>query len=96
VIAYRAGSVPEVVTDGLTGFVVASIDEAVAAVGRLEQLSRQACRAEFERRFTAERMARDYVAVYEKLVAAARSEPLSVPVVADSTASGSPQEITGP
>lgn len=86
VIAYRAGSVPEVVTDGLTGFIVESIDQAVAAVHRLDEVSREACRAEFERRFTAERMARDYVDVYAGLVAGApRIEPSPVPLVADST-----------
>ena len=69
VIAYRSGSVPEVITDGVSGFIVESIDEAVRAVERLSEISREGCRAEFERRFTAERMARDYVRVYEQLIA---------------------------
>jgi len=67
-IAWEAGSVGEVISDGLTGFIVRSVDQAVSAVGRLESLSRTAIRREFERRFTASRMARDYVAVYEELI----------------------------
>src|SRR5437870_2779706 len=64
VIAFRAGSVPEVVDDGLTGFLVQTVDEAVAAVGRLPELDRRQVRAAFDRRFTVERMARDYLAIY--------------------------------
>ncbi len=72
VIAFPAGSVPEVVEDGLTGFVVPNEAAAVAAVGRLPALSRSAIRRRFETRFSAERMAADYVAVYERLAAANR------------------------
>jgi glycosyltransferase involved in cell wall biosynthesis len=68
VIAYRHGSVPEVMDDGVTGFVVADIDEAVAAVGRVGELSRRRCREVFEERFSVERMARDYVAIYRRLI----------------------------
>jgi glycosyltransferase involved in cell wall biosynthesis len=67
VIAWPCGSVPEVIDDGVTGFIVASVDEAVRAVGRLPELSRRRCRRVFEERFCAARMARDYVAVYERL-----------------------------
>jgi glycosyltransferase involved in cell wall biosynthesis len=67
-IAWNNGSVGEVISDGLTGFIVRSVDEAVAAVGRLRSLSRTRIRREFERRFTAARMAKDYVAVYEDLL----------------------------
>lgn len=69
VIAFRRGSVPEVLEDGVTGFLVESTDEAVAAIGRLDQIDRARCRAEFERRFTAERMARDYLDVYRRVIA---------------------------
>lgn len=69
VIAYRNGSVPEVIDDGQTGFIVESIDEAVAAVRRLERIDRTTCRETFARRFTAERMAQDYVGVYRSLLA---------------------------
>lgn len=68
VIAWRRGSVPEVVEDGLTGFVVDSIEEAVQAVSGLGRLSRARCRRAFEQRFDAERMAADYVEVYRRLV----------------------------
>ena len=67
-IAWDAGSVREVLSDGLTGFIVRSVDEAVGAVGRLKSLSRSAIRREFERRFTAERMAADYIRIYHDLI----------------------------
>lgn len=70
VIAWRNGSVPEVIDDGVTGFVVDSIAQAVEAVGRVGDLSRLACREIFEKRFDAARMARDYVEVYRKVVEA--------------------------
>jgi glycosyltransferase involved in cell wall biosynthesis len=65
VIARRRGSVPEVITDGRTGVLCESEDEMVAAVERVATLDRAACRAEFEQRFAAERMADTYVRVYE-------------------------------
>jgi glycosyltransferase involved in cell wall biosynthesis len=68
VIAFRRGSVPEVVEDGLTGFVVNSVDEAVAACAGIEALDRAAVRRRFEERWTAGRMARDYLALYEDLI----------------------------
>ncbi len=64
VIAFRNGSVPEIIEDGRTGFVVSSIEEAAAAVRRVESLSRAECRRSFEKRFTASRMAKNYVAEY--------------------------------
>ena len=67
VIAYRHGSVPEVVDDGVTGFVVESIEEAVQAVERAGALSRTECRRTFERRFSASRMAHDYLEIYRRL-----------------------------
>jgi glycosyltransferase involved in cell wall biosynthesis len=68
VIARRRGSVPEIVRDGVTGFVCDTEDEMVAAVGRLDTISRSACRADFERRFTVERMVDEYLAVYAREV----------------------------
>jgi glycosyltransferase involved in cell wall biosynthesis len=73
VIALRNGSVPEVLTDGQSGFVCDSLDEMVAAVSRLGELSPARCRAEAGR-FTAAAMTDDYLAVYDSLVA----EPCSV------------------
>jgi glycosyltransferase involved in cell wall biosynthesis len=68
VIARSCGSVPEVMRQGVSGYVVDDEDEAVAAVGRIASLDRAACRAYFEERFTAGRMASDYVALYGKLI----------------------------
>ena len=70
VIAYPNGSVPEVIEDGLTGFIVPDLAAAIAACGRLDNLYRGRVRARFEQRWTAQRMARDYVALYERLIAA--------------------------
>lgn len=64
VIAFRCGSVPEVVDEGVTGFVVDTEDEAVECVARVQQLDRQACRGRFEDRFSDERQAREYVSVF--------------------------------
>ena len=72
VIAWPSGSVPEIVRDGVNGYIVDSEDEAVAALARIGVIDRAACRRDFEKRFTAERMARDYVAVYRRLLAASR------------------------
>jgi glycosyltransferase involved in cell wall biosynthesis len=66
VIAYRRGSVPEVVDEGVTGFIVEALDDAVQAAERIATLDRARCRRAFEERFTASRMARDYLAVYER------------------------------
>src|ERR1700726_1444134 len=71
VIAYNRGSVAEIVDDGLTGFIVEDETSAVAAVDRLSALSRHAIRKQFETRFTARRMALDYLAAYRSLMEAA-------------------------
>jgi glycosyltransferase involved in cell wall biosynthesis len=65
VIAWRKGSVPEVIEPGVSGFIVDSVDEAVEAVVEARGLSRAACRGAFLAGFTSERMAREYVALYE-------------------------------
>ena len=67
VIAWPHGAVPEIVDHGVSGFVVNSIDEAVAAVRRVRRLERAEVRRHFEKRFSAARMARDYLAVYRAL-----------------------------
>jgi glycosyltransferase involved in cell wall biosynthesis len=72
VVALRCGSVPEVMSDGVSGFVVDNIDEAVAATARAVELPRAGVRAYFEQRFSAPRMARDYVAIFEAMVRSAR------------------------
>ena len=68
VIAFRRGSVPEVIDEGVTGFIVDNEDEAVAAIERIGELDRQRVRARFEERFTARRMAEDYLRHYERLL----------------------------
>src|SRR5712692_493175 len=69
VVAFHAGSTPEIIEPGVTGFVVRSIAEAVEAVREAARLDRAACRAAFEARFSVTRMARDYLAIYERLTA---------------------------
>jgi glycosyltransferase involved in cell wall biosynthesis len=68
VIAWNNGSVPEVLSDGVTGFIVDTVDQAVKALDAVAGLSRGACRRAFEERFDATRMARDYVEVYSRLI----------------------------
>jgi len=68
VIAYRSGAVPEVMEQGQTGFIVEGLEDAVEAVRRVPELSRKRCREVFEKRFTATRMAHDYVQVFERLM----------------------------
>lgn len=88
-IAFARGAVPEVVEHGVSGFVVQSLEDAVAAARGLRDFDRRAVRACFERRFTAERMARDYVSVYRRLqgqrIRAARPlAPVALPASARS------------
>ncbi|MBN8959199.1 MAG: glycosyltransferase family 4 protein [Rhizobiales bacterium] len=72
VIAYNRGSVPEVIEEGLTGFIVEDEIGAVGAIDRLSQLDRGKVRQRFEQRFTARRMAEDYLRVYRSLADKAR------------------------
>src|ERR1700757_2723391 len=74
VIAFENGSVPEVLEDGVTGFIVDDEAQAVAAAGKIGMLDRDRIRAEFDRRFTARRMAEDYLRIYRGLIA--RQRPL--------------------
>jgi Glycosyl transferases group 1 len=67
VIAFRSGSVPEVVDQGITGFVVSDEEEAIQAIARLGELDRRRIRAQFEKRFTSRRMAEEYLNHYAAL-----------------------------
>lgn len=67
VVAFKCGAVPEVIDEGVTGFIVESVDEAVEAVKRVGEIERAGVRAAFEQRFTVERMARDYLSIYRDL-----------------------------
>jgi glycosyltransferase involved in cell wall biosynthesis len=68
VIAWNHGSVPELLEPGVDGCIVESVDEAVDALRHVDRIDRRACRSTFARRFTAKRMARDYLAIYETLM----------------------------
>ncbi|HZR70249.1 MAG TPA: glycosyltransferase family 4 protein [Burkholderiales bacterium] len=68
VLAWRCGSVPEIMVNGVTGFVVDDERGAAAAIGRIGTLDRAACRRVFEERFSAQRMAREYLSVYRRLL----------------------------
>ncbi|MGD9803075.1 MAG: glycosyltransferase family 4 protein [Hyphomicrobiaceae bacterium] len=68
VLAFRNGSVPEVIDAGVTGEIVDSTAEAVCKIGRVLALDRGRVRRRFEQRFTADRMARDYVKIYQRLI----------------------------
>jgi glycosyltransferase involved in cell wall biosynthesis len=69
VIGFRCGSVPEVVKEGVSGFVAETVEQATAAVARIASLDRANVRAAFEHRFTIERAAREYVEIYQRLIA---------------------------
>ena len=68
VIAYPYGSVPEVLEDGITGFIVDDVESASRAVHEIGQIDRRNCRMQFENRFTSSRMAQDYVGLYRQLL----------------------------
>ncbi|HEY6559482.1 MAG TPA: glycosyltransferase family 4 protein [Polyangiaceae bacterium] len=66
-IAFRRGSVTEIIEDGVSGFIVDDVDSAIRAAARTGELDRRTCRAAFDKRFAATRMAKNYVALYENL-----------------------------
>ena len=68
VIAYRRGSMPELIDDGVTGFLVDDFDQAVAAIDRIEEIDRAACRRHVADQFTVDRMADRYLELYHKLL----------------------------
>ena len=77
VIAFPHGSVPEIIDDGVTGFLVNNAEEAARAIRRISAIDRRKCRQQFERRFTARRMSEGYLALYQRLVNG-QSEPIAV------------------
>jgi len=78
-IAFRCGSVPEVITDGVSGYIVESMDDAVRATKQAGTLDRASCRAEFMKRFSAPVMAQQYVKLYESILAPRSAAPETVP-----------------
>jgi glycosyltransferase involved in cell wall biosynthesis len=91
VIAWPNGSVPEVLTDGVSGRIVDSIESAVEAVQQATHMDRRKVRAEFEKRFTAARMAREYVAAYRSLLAPVPANP---EIAEFSIPPGRPREVS--
>lgn len=79
VIAFRGGSVSEVLEDGVTGYIVETIEEAVTAAGHVQTIDRKRCRRQFEERFSARRMAADYVNIYERVIEASQRVVTLVP-----------------
>ncbi|QDV68301.1 Glycogen synthase [Rosistilla carotiformis] len=77
VIAFRNGSVDEVMKEGVSGYIVESVDEAVAAAANIDKISRRRCRLYFQERFDVEPMTRGYLAVYEKLLAPQATIPIA-------------------
>lgn len=72
VLAYRRGSIPEIVEDGVTGFICDTLDEMVKAIDRVPLIRRRHCRDSFEARFTVTRMVQDYLAIYERMAETVR------------------------
>ena len=68
VIAFNRGSMPEIIADGITGFLVHNLDEMAEAVVKAKQLDRLQCRKLIEEKFSADRMVQDYIGVYEKII----------------------------
>jgi len=81
-IAFGCGAVPEVIEDGVSGYIVDGVDAAVAALSRLDAIDRRRCRRAFEARFTSVRMAREYLSVYDALLSAREASNDSVGTVA--------------
>jgi glycosyltransferase involved in cell wall biosynthesis len=79
VVAFNNGSVPEVLEDGVTGYIVEGEREAVDALRHIRGLDRQRIRAEFNRRFTAQHMAQNYVKLYSRLIRSRAQPPVLVP-----------------
>ena len=73
VFAYRRGSIPEIVDNGVTGFICENLEEMVTAIDRLPLIQRQRCRDSYETRFTVQRMVNDYLALYERLAETVQS-----------------------
>ena len=99
-LAFRRGSVPEIVDPGVTGAIVDTLDEAIAAMPNVLQLNRRAVRRRFERRFSATRMAQDYVGPYRSLIAQS-SKPgrartkTPIPVLSKPNGSPVPSSVRG-
>jgi len=76
VVAFRRGSIPEIVEDGRSGIIVEDVDQAVRALERVMKIPRKGCRQAFEERFLVSRMAQDYIKIYDRLL---EEQPLVTP-----------------
>jgi glycosyltransferase involved in cell wall biosynthesis len=79
IIAFKNGSVPEVIDEGKSGFIVNTIEEGVEAVKNISRISRSVCRKTFETRFSVTRMANEYLALYEKMIANESNKNIAPP-----------------
>jgi glycosyltransferase involved in cell wall biosynthesis len=95
VIAWRRGSVSEVIDEGVTGFVVEDLDGAVRAVAEAAALDRRRCRQAFERRYGVARMAEDYLRVYRRVIDGAAGRPPAARVPRAVAADGRPDGANG-
>jgi glycosyltransferase involved in cell wall biosynthesis len=95
VIGWRNGSVPEIIDDGVTGFIVDNLNDAVIAAAKVGDIDRRECRRVYESRFDVTRMARDYVEVYRRLQPCQREVVEQVPVELGSQALHPPETALG-
>ena len=87
VVAFEMGSVPEIIDDGVTGYLVQSIEEAVDAVHLVRSLDRRVCRRIFEKRFCVERMCQDYERIYESVAGLSAERTIEIPAITTATLS---------
>lgn len=85
VIAFEMGAVPEIIEDGVTGYLVQSIEEAVHAVHLVRSLDRRVCRGVFEKRFSVERMCQDYERIYETVAGAPAGPAIDISAITTAT-----------
>ena len=82
IIAYRCGSVPELIQDGITGYIVDDIEGALQALRKIPAFDRRRCRRVFEERFSATRMAQDYLNVYRRVIKASADHDARIALAA--------------
>jgi len=95
-IAFRRGAVPEIIEEGLNGFVCDGVEDALQAVARIGTLSRRRCRQAFEQRFTVGRMVKDYVALYQRVIRESGAVLENYPRSLVSVRSVAPSESSSP
>ena len=96
VLAFRRGSVPEIIDEGVTGMIVETVEEAIAALPHVIALDRNKVRQRFELRFSARRMAQDYVNLYRALLASSKSVDLQSLIASDRMQNGKDSLVLRP